>query len=57
MLVTTTERKTIFEAYRQAVSKAMTKVDPSIAPILDKLTSAQRAGDYSCGNFGDDQPN
>jgi hypothetical protein len=39
--VTTSERKTAFEAYRQAVSKAMTKADPSIAPILDKLTSAQ----------------
>jgi hypothetical protein len=39
--VTTAERKTAFEAYRQAVSKAMLKVDPSIAPILDKLTSAQ----------------
>jgi hypothetical protein len=39
--VTTSERKTAFDAYRQAVSKAMTKADPSIAPILDKLTSAQ----------------
>jgi hypothetical protein len=38
--VTTAERKTVIEAYRQAVSKAMAKVDPSIAPILDKLTSA-----------------
>ena len=48
--VTTAERKTVFEAYRQAVSKAMAKVDPSIAPILDKLTSASKAGNYSCGN-------
>ena len=39
--VTTAERKIVFEAYREAVSKAMTKVDPSIASILDKLTSAQ----------------
>jgi hypothetical protein len=39
--VTTAERKTAFEAYRQAVSNAIVKVDPSIAPILDKLSSAQ----------------
>ena len=39
--VTTAERKTAFEAYRQAVSKAIVTVDPSIAPILDKLSSAQ----------------
>ena len=38
--VTTAERKKIFEAYREAVSKAMTKVDPSIVPILEKLSSA-----------------
>jgi hypothetical protein len=37
--VTTAERKKIFEAYREAVSKAMTKVDPSIVPILEKLSS------------------
>jgi hypothetical protein len=39
--VTTAERKEIFEAYRDAVSKAMTKVDSSIVPILEKLTSAE----------------
>jgi len=39
--VTTAERRTASESYREAVSKAMTKADPSIASILDKLTSAQ----------------
>jgi hypothetical protein len=39
--VTTAERKTASEDYREAVSTAMTKADPSIASILDKLTSAQ----------------
>jgi hypothetical protein len=39
--VTTAERKAAFGAYRQAVSKAMAKVDPTITPILEKLTSAQ----------------
>ena len=41
--VTTAERKTAFGAYRQAVSKAMAKLDPTIIPILDKLNSAQAA--------------
>jgi hypothetical protein len=39
--VTRAERKTASEDYREAVSTAMTKADPSIASILDKLTSAQ----------------
>ena len=55
--VTITERKTIFEAYRQAVSKAMAKVDPSIAPILDKLTSAQGPATTPAATSADDQPN
>ena len=38
---TTAERKAALEAYRKALSDAMTKVDPSIAPILDKLDSPQ----------------
>ena len=37
MPVTTAELKTASESYRKLSSKAMTKADPSIAPILDKL--------------------
>jgi hypothetical protein len=55
--VTTAERKTVFEAYRQAVSKAMAKVDPSITPILDKLTSAQRPATTPAATAPDDQQN
>ena len=41
MLLPPAERKAAVEAYRKALSEAMAKVDPSIAPILDKLNSAQ----------------
>ena len=39
--VTTAERKAAFEAHRKVLSKALAKVDPTIAPVLDKLNSAQ----------------
>jgi hypothetical protein len=55
--VTTAERKTVFETYRQAVSKAMAKVDPSITPILDKLTSAQGPATTPEATAADDQQN
>ena len=50
---TTAERKTALEAYRKALSKAMAKVDPSIAPILDKLNSAQSAAATSTATSGE----
>ena len=55
--VTTAERKTVIEAYRQAVSKAMAKVDPSIAPILDKLTSSPGPAMTPAATTADDQQN
>jgi hypothetical protein len=39
--VTPAERKVAVEAYRKALSEALAKVDSNIAPILDKLNSAQ----------------
>jgi hypothetical protein len=55
--VTTAERKTVIEAYRQAVSKAMAKVDPSIGPILDKLTSSPGPAMTPAATTADDQQN
>jgi hypothetical protein len=55
--VTTAERRTVVEAYRQAVSKAMAKVDPSITPILDKLTSVQGPATTPEATAADDQQN
>ena len=55
--VTTAERKTVIEAYRQAVSKALAKVDPSIAPILDKLTSGPGPAITPAATAADDQQN
>jgi hypothetical protein len=40
---TTAERKAALDAYRKTLRDTMTKVDPSIAPILDKLDSLQNA--------------
>jgi hypothetical protein len=37
--ITTAERAIALEEYRKAIHEAMIKVDPSLAPILDKLSS------------------
>ena len=50
---TTAERKAALEAYRKALRDAMTKVDPSIAPILDKLDSLQSAAATSTETSGE----
>ena len=55
--VTTAERKTALEAYRKVLSKALTKLDPSIAPILDKLNSAQASANTPAESSGEEKPN
>ena len=51
--VTTAERKAALEAYRKVLSKALVNLDPSIAPILDKLNSAQASANTPAASPGD----